>query len=160
MRLTTLPPPQSTRFVYEEARRALQEQMRWIDALDTKAGVLLAAGGLIAGLLITANSPLSSAPEWIVMGTALLLLGALVLAVLAFATRRYETAPNLEALVSVMSENQDDFLRWMALPDVLEALEINESKVSEKAAYLFYAGASLLLGIVLFGGYYVWEILG
>jgi len=158
MSATSLPPPQATGFVYDQARRALEEQMRWIDALDTKAGVLLAAGGLIAGLLIAADSPLEDAPVWVVMATSLLLLGALVLALLAFATRRYETAPNPEALVSSMADSRDDQLKWMVLPDILEALEINEAKVSEKAAYLFYGGASLLLGIIVFGGYYVFEL--
>lgn len=48
----------------------------------------------------------------------------------------------------------------MVFPDVLQALEINEAKVAEKAAYLFYSGGSLLLGIALFGGYYVLDIVG
>lgn len=96
-------PPLGTPFAYGESRRALQEQMHWIDALDTKAAVLLASAGVITGLVLSRGSPLSRAPRLIAAVVSVALLAALVSALLAFATRRFETAPDLKAIVAEVS---------------------------------------------------------
>lgn len=129
--------------------------MHWIDALDTKAGILLGAGGLIAGLLITAESPLQAAPAWLAVTTSMLLLGSIGIGLVAFAVRRYETAPNLQSLVSMIDLGDREYLEWVALPEVLKALDINEAKVSAKATLLFYGQTALLAALLLFGGYHV-----
>lgn len=119
--------------------------------------MLLAAGGIIAGVVIASDSPLVRAPAAIVAIASTLLVASLILALVAFATRKYETAPNPDALIAGLPEYEEEYLMWRALPDILTALEINESKVREKAAYLFYSGLGLLLAVVVFGSYYVIE---
>lgn len=46
----------------------------------------------------------------------------------------------------------------MALPDVLEALEINEAKIEAKARFLFIGGLLLLIAVAFLGGYHLFEI--
>lgn len=43
--------PLGAPFAFEMALRSLDEQLERINALDTKAGVLIAADGVIVGLL-------------------------------------------------------------------------------------------------------------
>lgn len=42
--------PEGASFAYAVAIAALDEQLRRIEALDTKAGILMAVDGVIAGL--------------------------------------------------------------------------------------------------------------
>jgi hypothetical protein len=156
---TAAAPPPGVDFMFETAVRALDEQMRWIDALDTKAGVMLAADGVIAGLVLTRGSLLLRAPEWVGVLVAVLLFISLVLALLSFSTRRFELAPDISALVPAARSTSAESLRWTALPDVLVALEINEPKIGQKANLLFYSGAGLILAVGLFGGYFVSQLL-
>jgi hypothetical protein len=146
--------PQGAAFLYDAAHKGLSEQWQWIDALDTKAGVVLAADGLLAGLLFTSDSFLWLAPTWTSVAITVLLLGSLTLALLAFATRRYETAPDVEDLVR-FNHLSSDQIQWRALSDLLFALEVNESKMAQKSNLLFYSGLMLLVTVVLFGAYFV-----
>ncbi len=43
--------PQSAAFAFDIAREALAEQLARTDSIDSKAGILLAADGLLAGLI-------------------------------------------------------------------------------------------------------------
>lgn len=151
--------PPGINFLYEEAFRELDEQLDWIDALDTKAGIILAAGGVTAGLVLTGDSVLIWAPPFITIFIVVALAGSLILALLAFATRHYELAPDIDDLWPAYSSASNDELRWAAFPGLLEARDINQPKVDQKAALLFWAGVSLLLGVLLFAGFFVWFIL-
>lgn len=53
--------------------------------------------------------------------------------------------------MSFIDAGDREYLEWVALPDVLKALEINEAKVTVKAALLFYGQAALLVALLLFG---------
>lgn len=71
--------PAGAPFAFEMAVRSLDEQLERINALDTKAGVLIAADGVIVGLLACDRSVLTRAPAWIgvlvlaTVGTSLIL---------------------------------------------------------------------------------------
>jgi len=54
--------PRGINFTYTQAEKALDDQLRWIDQLDGKAGVLLAAGGVISGLILSNDSVLFASP--------------------------------------------------------------------------------------------------
>jgi hypothetical protein len=45
-------PPRSARLAYDVASDALKEQLARIDSLDQKAGIVLAAGGIVGGLVL------------------------------------------------------------------------------------------------------------
>lgn len=154
---TPLPPPAGAGFAHDEAVKTLDLQMRWIDALDTKAGILMASGGLLAGLLLRSDSPMSRAPTWISVPVITLLLLSLASALLAFAARRFETPPSPESLVPSLAAGEAH-LKWMMFPDLLEAISINERKLGNKAELLFFSGLALLLAVGAFGAYHVARI--
>jgi hypothetical protein len=156
--MPSLPPP-GTDFLFDRAVRGLDDQMRWIDALDTKAGVLVAADAVIAGLVLTRDSLLLQGPSWVAVAVAGLLLISLVLALLSFSTRRFELAPSAASLLPDVNAGETAAqMRWRALADVLEALEINEPKVGQKANLLFVSAYILTLAVGVLGGYFVFRL--
>lgn len=154
----TSPTPPATDFAFDTAMRGLADQMRWIDALDTKAGVLMAADAVLAGVVLTRGSILLRAPVWLGVAVAVLLLSSLLLALLSFATRRFDLAPDIPVLVSAATVESERSLRWAALPAVQEALAMNEPKIAQKANLLFYSGCTLMLAALFFGGYFIFDI--
>lgn len=148
--------PQGITYAHEAASTVYDEQMRWIDSLDTKAGILMAADGVIISLVMTPGSVLSRAPTvaGIMMATALFL--SLVLALLAFSTRRYEVAPDIDRLIQQMQHLDDSALKWVALEGLAHAVAVNESKVDSKAGYLFLSALGLLVAILLFAAFFIY----
>jgi hypothetical protein len=157
MTTTTSPPPGGD-FAFDTAVRAFADQMRWIDALDTKAGVLMASDAVLAGLVLTRGSLLLDAPAWIGVLVALLLFISFVLALLSFSTRRFGVAPDVSALASEAATATASSLRWGALSDIVDALEMNEPKIGRKADLLFASGVGLMLAIASFGGYFIRQL--
>lgn len=153
---TAQPPPGAT-FVYDTALSSLKEQQRWIDALDTKAGILIAANGVIASLVLTMDSILARAPTWAAIVISGLIFLSLARALLAFATRRYEIAPDVNDLAPMMLYGNDAYLKWNSLPTVLEAIDLNEPKLAQKADLLFYAGLSMLVALTAMTGYFIYS---
>ena len=51
-------------------------------------------------------------------------------------------------------------MRWSAVNDILKALEINEPKVNQKANLLLASAYGLMLSAALFGGHFIWQLLG
>lgn len=89
----------------------------------------------------------------------LLLFASLALALLAFGTRRYEVAPDIDQLLPQMPHLDDEALRWIALNGYVNALDVNESKVEQKADLTFYSGMTLLGAILIFGGYFIYFLI-
>ena len=145
-------------FVYTEASKALDQQMGWIDALDNKAGVLLATNGVLVGLTVTSNILSEAHPAVAALLVCLVLL-SLIASALSFATRNYEIAPRVEDLADSMDTSTESQLRDGALASIIEALAVNEPKVDQKARFLSAAGALLLVGAVLFGGNFIYWLL-
>jgi hypothetical protein len=67
------PVPPGASFAFDAGIRTLDEQLHRIDALDTKAGVLLAAAGVLSGFLLADRSSLAQAPKAVGM-TAIVVL--------------------------------------------------------------------------------------
>jgi hypothetical protein len=109
---------------------------------------------VIAGLLFSNDSLLWLAPTPLSVAITGLLLVSLLLALLSFATRRYETGPDVEELIPVRHISPEE-MEWFVVPGLLFAIEVNESKIAQKSNFLFYAGLSLLATIVLFGAYFL-----
>jgi len=151
-------PVAGIRFIHDAALKSYDDQMRWIDALDTKAGILIAADGLLAGLLVTSDPRGSAAPRGLVLALSLIVMASLVTALIAFITRHYEVAPDIDRF-SVPDIGHENQMVTIALEGYLNAIEINEKKVAEKATFLFWAGGTLLLAAVLATVYFVYLIL-
>ena len=101
----TAPPPGSE-VAFETASAALREQFQRIDALDSKAGILLASGGVFAGFLFGVESLMRQAPRPIAIISTVLLIVSLATALLAFATRAYSSAPTPEVVVRIKLPGQ------------------------------------------------------
>ena len=157
--MSTATSPADTDFLFDRAIEALDDQMRWIDALDTKSGVLMASDGLIAGLVLTRGSILLAAPVWVGILVALLLFISLVFALLSFSTRRFEIAPDIVTLASESWEQSALPLRAQVLPDIIYALRVNEQKVGQKANLLFVGGTTLMLSVAVFTGYFLADLM-
>jgi hypothetical protein len=158
METTTTPAPPGGDFVFEAAVRAFDDQMRWIDALDTKAGVLMAADAVLAGLVLTRGSTLLEAPPWVGVLVATLLFLSFVLALLSFGTRRFGIAPDIPGLADEALSSAPSSLRWEALSEILDALRMNEPKIGQKANLLFLSGIALMLAMASFGGYFISQL--
>lgn len=50
----------------------------------------------------------------------------------------------------------DSSLRWIALEGLVNALEVNESKVDRKAGYLFLSAIGLLGAILVFAAFFIY----
>jgi hypothetical protein len=153
----SMPPPQGIDYVYDTALDSLRQQLSWIDALDTKAGILIAADGVVAGVVLASDSLIAPSSVWTVL-IATLLLSSLALALLAFATRRYEIAPDPSELTDSMSLGDERLLKWTTVPSVLEAIDVNEPKLVRKADLVFGSALLLLLGVAALAAYFIYWI--
>lgn len=151
--------PAGVEYAHDAALKSYDDQMRWIDALDSKAGILMAADGVIMSLLMSRESLLATAPSPVGMATATCLFISLVLALLAFSARRYEVAPDLDPLVAQMQHLDNDALKWTALEGLANAVEVNETKVATKASYLFLAAIALLAAILILAVYFIYLLI-
>jgi hypothetical protein len=88
--------------------------------------------------------------------TATWLFLSLVFALLAFSTRRYEVAPDIDPLVLQMQHLDDLALKWIALEGLMNAIEVNESKVGRKAGYLFASATGLLVAILVLASFFIY----
>lgn len=146
-------PPVGAGFAFDNAKDALEEQLQRIEALDTKAGILLAADGVLAGLLFAADSVLLEAPRVIGVAVTVPLLLSILLALLAFFTRKYEKAPTPEAVIGLMAQGDGTWLKWRFLGNILRALDINRSKLASKGRLVSAAIALLFVVVSVLGVY-------
>lgn len=145
-------------FAFDNAQSALDEQLERIEALGAKAGILLAADGVLAGLLFAADSVLLEAPRLIGVAVAIPLLLSFLLALLAFFTRKYETAPRREAVIGLMKQGDETWLKWRFLGNLVQALDINRSKLDSKGRHVSAAIALLFVVVALLGGYLAYAL--
>lgn len=121
MATATLGIPPGASFAYEVGTRIIDGQLRHSDALDTKAGIVLAVDGVLAGLLF-GNTPYGGQlVDLPVLAGAVGLLLSFLLGLLAFGTRRYRTAPALDVVVGRMARGED-WLKWRVLGNLLQAV--------------------------------------
>lgn len=79
---------------------------------------------------------------------------SLIFSLLAFTTRRYETAPRPEAVIRLMAA-EPDWLRWRFLDNMQEALRNNREKLRMKTRFLSASLTSLIAGSTLLGSYLI-----
>jgi len=110
----------------------MEAQSRLIDALDTKAAVLLAVDGVLAGLLFDHGADAAPAPRLLLTVMFLSLFSSFVLALASFWVRQYATAPVLGSVVRFM-ERDREWLKWRSLGNLQQAYQANERKPQRKA---------------------------
>lgn len=149
--------PPGSSFAYDAGLASLDEQRKRADALDSKAGILLAAAGLFAGFVFRGDSLLTRAPRAVGVSGAVLLIASIAVALLAFANRSYRSAPTPAVAVRMMAF-PEDWLRWRFLGNVLEAVEVNRRKLRDKARLLTLAESLLLAAVGILGGYFIYAL--
>ncbi|MGI8427157.1 MAG: hypothetical protein ACR2M4_11310 [Actinomycetota bacterium] len=135
--------PKGSSFGYETGIRVLEAQSRRIDALDSKAGILLAVDGVLAGLAFGSNDGHPKFAAAIAFISALTLLTSFLLALLAFRVRQYATAPSLGRVIQTMTRDEP-WLKWRFLGNLQEAEATNSRKLALKAK-LFHLSLVFLL---------------
>jgi hypothetical protein len=121
--------PPGASFAYDAAVASLDEQLQRIEALDSKAGIVIAADGVLMALLFGRSSLITKAPTWLAATAVGMVAISLLLALIAFANRRYRTAPNPLAVMRLMAA-PTEWLRWRFLGNLQEALTENDAKLT------------------------------
>lgn len=135
---TELPP--GSGFAYDLGERILASQSAQVDAVDTKAAVILAVDGVIAGFLL--RSPFHNAPRTAAIVASSSLLVSLISALLAFWTARYSTGPEFAAVAGRV-RGSEAWIKWRFLPNLAEAIQANEVKLKRKNRLLVTALSAL-----------------
>lgn len=149
--------PTGASFTYNVGRDTLETQSRRAEALDTKAGVLLAIDAVMVGLAYGSQSDQVLKLGWWGAAAATAILTSFLIALIAFANRRYRTAPAFAAVLPRMA-NSEDWLRWRFLGNLQEAIEINRRKLNWKSRLLTLALLLLFGHIAILGGYLIREL--
>jgi hypothetical protein len=142
--------PPGASFAFTAALRTLDEQLRRIEALDSKAGVLIAADGLILALIAGEGGPLAHLTRLLTAGIVASVTISLFTALLSFTTRRYESAPNPDVAIHLMAA-EPAWLEWRFLGSLQSAIHENRRRLRAKARLLSFALTALLLGSTLLG---------
>jgi hypothetical protein len=150
--------PLGADFAFNTGLRLLEEQERRTNALDSKAGVLLAAAGVLAGLVFRGDSSLREAPLPVSVLLTTLIVSTVALALIAFGNRRYETAPAPRAVTRMMTEDES-WLRWRFLGNVLEAIDANERKLAWKAKTVTVSQVAFLASVLTLSGYFIYTVI-
>ncbi|MGH9197736.1 MAG: hypothetical protein ACRD1T_18585, partial [Acidimicrobiia bacterium] len=152
------PDPRGASFAYQVAERNLDEQLARIEALDAKAGILIAADGVLSGLLFSRSSVLFTMPR-LVAAVAVTLVGAsLFMALVAFANRRYEQGLQIRAVLGLMAFGEE-WLKWRFLGNLELALEHNDIKLRWKVRWVSSALFALMAGVGILVGYFAYDML-
>jgi hypothetical protein len=149
--------PQSAAFAYETAQRALDQQSRLIDSIDAKAGILLAADGILAGLIFGRETFISRAPVAVasVAGGGILL--SLACALRALATRNYSLAPEPSDLAG-LSAAPAEWIQWRLMGNMLDAVDEGRRRLRQKARWLTAGQGLLLVMLAPVGGYFLYAV--
>lgn len=152
-------PPKAAEFAFNNAVRVLDGQNLRVDSMDTKAGILLAADGVLAGFLVGADSVLLRAPKCFATVAVILLVLASIFALGAFYPRKYHAAPVAQAVADDSDNHDDDLaLKWSWVGNVLEAVAFNNKALEHKGVLLRFAGAGLAMTLLVLGIGLIWGI--
>jgi len=126
----THPTPPGIPLAWDVATTIVDVELREIDQLDTKAGVVIGAL-VVAGSLVLSATGRGAAQ--VLVGVALIL--ALAFATLSFLVRKYEYAPDPERFASA-AMFAPDYMKEAFLGNVLEAAAVNRERAARKGFYL------------------------
>jgi hypothetical protein len=137
--------PAGTTFVWEQAERRLEAQIRQAEGLDTKAGALVALHALAAGLIATTAGHFHGGAKWVLVGIVAELLVSGGLGLLAFGIERYRRQPSPETMWRFADWTSDQ-IQQRFLSSRFRALEVNRLRLRRKSRLL---EASLVLVTVV-----------
>lgn len=127
---STIPP--GTDFVWDQAERRIDAQLRQADALDSKAGILVGVHALAAGLVASVSGSFGDAARWVATVVLVLLLASGWLAVGAFRAQEYRRSPSPEGVWHYARWDEQE-IRHRLLSKRFEGIEWNRRKLQWKA---------------------------
>jgi hypothetical protein len=141
--------PPGVRFVWNQAERRLEAQMRQADALDTKAGVLVGLHALTAGLVASVSGSLSVTSRWIAVMAIVGLILSGAMAFMAYRTEAYDRNPSAEDLWR-FSEWDGVEIQYRFLSTRLRALRVNSERLRAKARWVSWSlgGLAVVASVV------------
>ena len=125
----------------EECNRAIDFQMTWVDALDTKAGLILGAVLIVSGIIFSGDL-ISGCISGILLIVSLVVSCASSLACLY--VRAYERPPNPDILRSEYYAKQLSTVQRDLIAEAAKAWLINQSVIQGKVKSLKVAMISLV----------------
>lgn len=151
--------PQGAAFAFETAVRSIDDQLRRIESLDSKAGILLGAGGVLAVLLFSEGSILDDAPTWLGVVIAIASTASILLALAAFTNRKYRSGVSPEA-VTRFATRDEDWIKWRLQSNLLESWRWNDGRLSLKAKLVSWSLFLLFVTAVTTGGFFCILLIG
>ncbi len=136
--------PDGVPFIWAQAEKRLEAQIRQADALDTKASVLVGLHAIAAGVVASTGSRLSPMSRWVAVVVVVGLAITGVLAFAAFRTQAYDRSPSVSNLWR-FGEFEETEIQYRFLSVRLDALSRNSEKLEAKARLL----SRSLLGVAV-----------
>ncbi|HEV3277635.1 MAG TPA: hypothetical protein VG860_12530 [Terriglobia bacterium] len=160
-------PPSGVDFVYDAGLKKIGEQLKSVESLDTKTGVLIGfLGAVIVGLLaaVFAADPAKIHPlvagrffDFILGAIILMLAIDLYFALQAFRMRKLYTGVHFQDLVEWVNEGVVETKKAF-LPTLIETVELNQSQLTVKQRNavravwcVFFTFLAILLAVAAIG---------
>jgi hypothetical protein len=141
----------SARAIAELAREAQIEQLRSIEALDTKAATLIGFAGVLLGLVFSSSIATDHWNHVLTAGVAALSVGIVGLFALLL-PRRYRYNPNIVALTKRYLEQPEEETLAVTIESIEQALVSNADVLKWKIRLLNTFSALAVAGILLLAG--------
>jgi len=140
----------SLHFIFDEVKDRLKAQFQQIDALDTKASIILGFGGLIF-INVFISRHLSPSSFLLYYTATSLIFVSVIFALLGFIPRPYRRDPEPKPLKEKYLSNQPDETRRQVLLNFIESYDKNKQLIRTKVK-LTKTSLSLLLAGLFFVG--------
>jgi hypothetical protein len=137
----------SARAIAELAREAQRQQLRSLEALDTKAATLIGFGGVLLGLVFSSSVATEHWNTALTLGVVLLAVGIAGLLVLLL-PRRYRYNPNIVALTRRYLDHPEEETLKVTVESIEQALVSNADVLKWKVRAL-NAFAVVAVGAIL-----------
>lgn len=144
--------------VYEEAKYVLNIQLDQIDKLDTKAGLILGAGGVILTILLGEGSPVATSGTLIngvLLAGGLLITLSLFFAIWALRVRHYTITPNPYVMRTEYVGRPLEAVKLQVLDNLVGAYQKNDGLIESKAKSVRRAWRFLAFGVIAIGLFFV-----
>jgi multisubunit Na+/H+ antiporter MnhG subunit len=145
-------------FLLTQSERALDAQWESADRLSNRASTLIGVGvSILTGVLVVAATSVTSfIPKWVIVASAIFVLGSAISASAAYAVRRANYPPNPTRMVQDVSSTTLDY-RWLLLTNVASAQDDDyhhnhtRSRLVNLSLCLFVVSISIIiLGVAVY----------
>lgn len=143
-------------FVFEIIKERCETQLRWVDATDTKAGLMIGAIGVVAAATLGAGAETLARYElWQLIVLVTLLVASLMTAIGAYWTRRWRVDPEPRPFYRKYSARSLEDTKRQLVSNYVASFEANRPVCAKKlmalqcSFVLFTAAATWALFIFL-----------